>query len=121
MTATRVLIVDDNEAARRLMRIACEANGAEVEDCMDAVGAAAALAAGHFDLILVDCHLPMTDGRDLARQLREGGYTGRVVAATADALLPLTEPESLADFDAVLIKPIPLARIEAELTRLSPA
>ncbi|MEN0074644.1 MAG: response regulator [Paracraurococcus sp.] len=120
MTARRVLIVDDNDAARRLLRIACEANGAEVQDCIDAEGAVAALAEGHFDLILLDCHLPMTDGRDLARQLREGGFAGRVVAATADALLPLTEPETLKDFDEVLIKPIPLARIEAELVRLSP-
>jgi CheY-like chemotaxis protein len=113
---TRVLIVDDNEAARRLLRIACEANGAEVEDCADADAAEAAIAARRFDLLFLDCYLPRTDGRTLAERVRAAGYPGRVVAATADALLPLTEPESLLVFDAVLIKPIPLARIEAELS-----
>ncbi len=119
MKPTRVLIVDDNPAARRLLRIACEANGAEVEDCADAAAAEAVLLLRRFDLMLIDCYMPGTDGRTLARRVRAAGHPGRLVAATADALLPATDPEGMRVFDAVLIKPILMDTIRAELARLA--
>jgi len=115
----RVLIVDDNAAARRLLRIACEANGAEVEDCADAATAEVLLATQRFALLLVDCYMPVTDGRTLAQRIRAAGYPGRIVAATADALLPATDPEGMRVFDAVLIKPIRMETIRAELARVT--
>lgn len=114
----RVLIVDDNAAARRLLRIACELHGAEVEDCASAAAAEAVLAQRRFDLILLDCHMPVTDGRVLAQRVRAAGHPGRLVAATADALLPESDPEGMQVFDRVLIKPIPMSRIGAELAGL---
>ena len=111
----RVLIVDDNASARRLLRLAFEANGAAVADCADAAAAEAVLAGARFDLIVLDCYMPVMDGRTLAGRLRAAGHPGRIVGATADSLLPQTDPEGLAVFDALLIKPIPMATIREEL------
>jgi CheY-like chemotaxis protein len=113
----RVLIVDDNAPARRLLRLAFEANSATVEDCADAAAAEAVLAGARFDLIVLDCYMPVMDGRTLAGRLRAAGHPGRIVGATADSLLPQTDPEGLRVFDALLIKPIPMATIQAELAK----
>jgi CheY-like chemotaxis protein len=118
MAPRRVLIVDDNAAARRLLRIACEVHGAEVEDCADGKAAEAVLALRRFDLILLDCHMPVMDGRMLAQRVRAAGHPGRLVAATADALLPFSDPQGMRVFDGVLIKPIPMDTIRAELAGL---
>lgn len=114
----RVLIVDDNASARRLLRIACELHGAEVEDCADGSTAEAVLTQRRFDLIVLDCHMPVMDGRMLAERVRAAGHPGRLIAATADALLPDADPEGMRLFDGVLIKPIPMDLIGAELAGL---
>lgn len=119
MTPLRVLVVDDNASARRLLRIACEVNGAEVEECNDGAEAEEVLALRRFDLIFLDCYMPVMDGRTLAQRVRAAGHPGRLVAATADALLPRSDPEGMQVFDAVLIKPIPMDRIRVELDKLA--
>jgi response regulator RpfG family c-di-GMP phosphodiesterase/tRNA A-37 threonylcarbamoyl transferase component Bud32 len=68
----RVLIVDDEEAARRLQRTVLERIGCQ---CVEAENGAAALAEverGTFDLVLLDLQLPDTDGYEVCRRLREG-------------------------------------------------
>jgi CheY-like chemotaxis protein len=51
----------------------------------DAVDLAlSALRAGHpFDLILMDLEMPILDGYEAIRRVREGGFTGPILALTA--------------------------------------
>ncbi|WP_404309000.1 PAS domain S-box protein [Neorhodopirellula lusitana] len=86
-----VLIVDDRRDIRFLSRSILTKAGARVEECEDGL-----LAVEHIeraidanqlpDLILLDMQMPNLDGYQTARQLRERGYLGPIIALTADAM-----------------------------------
>lgn len=84
----RVLVADDNHdlqqiLARQLVLLGLEVVG--VSNGRSAVDLAlSALRAGRpFDLILMDLEMPILDGYQATRQVREGGYTGPILALTA--------------------------------------
>lgn len=71
MTLPTVLVVDDESALRKLMRIALEANEWKVIEAADGQHAIVEAAMARPDLILLDLTLPDTDGIDVLRRLRE--------------------------------------------------
>jgi two-component system CheB/CheR fusion protein len=86
-----VLIVDDSRDIRFLSRRFLTAAGATVEEAEDGelavIAATDALASGKvFDLILLDMQMPRLDGYETARALRALGFTGPIIALTADAM-----------------------------------
>lgn len=89
----RVLLAEDGPENRRLMSFILQKAGAELviaENGRDAVDKAL----GHsgsadgtppaepFDLILMDMQMPVIDGYEATRRLRQSGYTGLIVAVT---------------------------------------
>jgi DNA-binding NtrC family response regulator len=69
--AFRLLIVDDEEAARYGMRRALGGGGHAIEEAASVADARARLAAGPPDLMLLDVNLPGESGLDLLRELGE--------------------------------------------------
>lgn len=69
--ATRILIVDDSVQVRRAYRDALVALGYLVTEAADAGEALNALEGASPDVILIDIHLPGTNGYRLAQQIRE--------------------------------------------------
>ena len=68
----RVLVIDDDEQVRSLLRRVLTAEGYEVDLAPDAATARSILALGPSpDLALLDVNLPDDDGRDLLAQIRE--------------------------------------------------
>jgi DNA-binding response OmpR family regulator len=81
---TAVLLVDDDGPFRHaLAEQLRDEQGFETREAEDAAAALAALAAGHFDLILLDVGLPDMDGRDLCRAIRARGVAAPVIMLTA--------------------------------------
>src|SRR5205823_5745 len=71
----RVLVVDDNATNRRILEEVLSnwrMRPTPVASAREALAAlSAAQAAGEaFELVLTDCHMPETDGFDLARQIQ---------------------------------------------------
>jgi two-component system, OmpR family, response regulator len=66
-----VLIVDDDREIRRLVGRFLTENGLRATAVGDAAEADAALAAGAFDLVVLDLMLPGEDGLSFARRLRQ--------------------------------------------------
>ena len=82
----RILIAEDGETNRKLMKLLLQQTGAEivlVENGMEAVVAARNSV---FDLILLDMQMPVMDGYSAASQLRADGFTKPIVALTAHAM-----------------------------------
>jgi CheY-like chemotaxis protein len=119
--AMHVLIVDDNDSARAVLRATCRMLGAAPTTCASAAEAQATLPAQPFRLALIDYHMPGTDGVVLARWLRGAAPGLRLVATTADVTLR-SDATMLADvFDKVLYKPLNMAAIAAEIAAASAA
>jgi len=105
----RFLAVDDNEINRKLNTILLHQWGIAVDEAADGVAAIEACSRQHYDLILMDVHMPAMDGIEATRRIRmlqEGGKTTPVVALTANALSGDRERYMAAGMDDYLEKPL---------------
>lgn len=68
--AVRILVVDDEERIRRLLKMYLEKEGYTIEEAMDGEQALELALTNHYDLILLDVMLPGIDGIDVCSKLR---------------------------------------------------
>lgn len=85
----KILVVEDNPINQELAREMLKSLNCKVDVCGDGLEAIGTLRHQHFDLILMDCHMPNMDGYDTTMALRElEQQTGQkpvpVIALTAD-------------------------------------
>jgi CheY-like chemotaxis protein/HPt (histidine-containing phosphotransfer) domain-containing protein len=113
-----VLVVEDNATNQRVARAMLEALGCRVELASDGEAALARIA-GAFDLVLMDCQMPVRDGYATAREWRrlERGRRTPIVALTAHSLPGEREKCLDAGMDDHATKPFTLAALEALLAR----
>jgi two-component system, OmpR family, KDP operon response regulator KdpE len=69
----RVLVVDDEPAIRRFLRLSLGAEGHQVNEAADGRSALDALQKNLADILILDLGLPGIDGLDVIRELRERG------------------------------------------------
>jgi signal transduction histidine kinase/DNA-binding response OmpR family regulator len=87
----RVLVAEDSEDVRQLVRLILEGVGLEV-DCVASGRAAleyamtSAVAGRSYDVILLDVQIPELDGCETARRLRQRGWHAPIVAFTSSVL-----------------------------------
>ncbi len=114
-------MVDDNEDAAELLASALELMGHTVRVAHD--GPAALKLAPEFDpeLALLDIGLPVMDGYELARRLRDDPALRRVplVALTGYGQPSDRERSEAAGFDAHLVKPVDIERVAALIRQLT--
>jgi CheY-like chemotaxis protein len=122
LTGLRVLVVDDSNEGQRLVEAYLTRSGATLECAADGPTALAAFGAGMFDVVLMDLHMPGTDGFAVTRELRRlesesGARSTPIVALSAD-VLPATVRRALDEgFAEHLAKPIRRADLMALLQR----
>jgi len=85
---TRVLLVEDDPAVTRLAKYFLMELRATVEHAANGEEAIKKAASNVYDVIIMDMEMPVMNGFDAVKQLRESGYTGTIVAVTG-----LTQPE----------------------------
>jgi len=79
----RLLVVDDTEANRNLLKIILTNLGYQVETAGSAAIALKLLADQGFDLVFMDCQMPGMDGFEATRQLRNKNFQMPIIALTA--------------------------------------
>lgn len=67
----RILVVDDEERIRRLLKMYLEKEGYAIEEAEDGETALRLATTGEFDLILLDVMLPGIDGIEVCTRLRQ--------------------------------------------------
>jgi PAS domain S-box-containing protein len=82
----RVLVVDDGDTNRKLIRLVLGRAGAEVEQAENGQQAVERALAESFDVILMDMQMPVMDGYAATRKLRSRGLTIPIIALTANAM-----------------------------------
>ncbi len=119
----RVLLVDDNEDAARLLCELLQMNGHEVVVAHD--GAAALVARTTFlpEVALLDIGLPRMDGYELARHLRAQQPTPhlRLIAITGYGEAKDRQRSRAAGFEEHLVKPVDVEEVCLLLSGTAPA
>ena len=111
--AMRVLVADDEDSIRFVLREALEGEGHVVEEARDGDAAAQALASGSFDLAFLDIRMPGQTGLEVLDQVRGTGATTAVVIMTArNTLDNAVEAMKRGALD-YLVKPFSLAEATA--------
>ncbi|MBK9385746.1 MAG: response regulator [Planctomycetes bacterium] len=105
-----VLVAEDNVVNQKVARRLLENLGCTVDVASDGVEAVAAVEAGSFDLVLMDCQMPLLDGYDATRVIRVNenlrGVRTPILAMTANAMKGDRERCLDAGMDDYLPKPI---------------
>jgi PAS domain S-box-containing protein len=120
-TGRRVLVVDDNVDAARLIAAALEAIGYETRVAFDGPTALDAAAAFEPHAALLDVGLPLMDGYELARQLRDRTRNARppsLIAVTGYGQPSDYERSRAAGFQAHVVKPVDVHELARLLEQL---
>jgi two-component system CheB/CheR fusion protein len=119
----RVLVVDDNEDAARMLAMLLELEGNQVSVAHDGPGALAAARTFHPDVVLLDISLPGMDGYEVARRVRQlPGMQGVVlIAQTGWGQEEDRHRSRAAGCDAHLLKPVELETLQELLKSLRPS
>jgi two-component system cell cycle response regulator DivK len=113
----RVLIVEDNDRNRELIRDILDFHGFELLEASNATDAIALAIGDRPDVVLMDIQLPDLDGNAALRQLRTNPKTAdiRVVALTAFAMKGDRQRFLTAGFDGYLEKPVDVRTLAAQV------
>ncbi|MFT5732764.1 MAG: two-component system sensor histidine kinase/response regulator [Planctomycetota bacterium] len=111
---TRVLVVEDNAVNQRLAKAMLDRAGFQCDIANHGEEALAMLSQLPFDLVLMDCQMPVMDGFAATRAIRErearNGTHVPIIAMTANAMEGDAERCYDAGMDAYLSKPISASR-----------
>jgi two-component system, sensor histidine kinase and response regulator len=115
-----VLLVEDNAINQRVARRFLERLGCEVQVVGDGQQAVDAYQHNTYGFILMDMQMPVMDGLEATRRIREfeaGGQRTPIVALTANAMMGTLERCLGAGMDDYLTKPLDISRLQDVLDR----
>jgi CheY-like chemotaxis protein/anti-sigma regulatory factor (Ser/Thr protein kinase) len=115
LTPRSVLVVEDNDINRAVLRGMLRRRNCKVVEAGDGRTGVAVAGSQRFDLVLMDVAMPGIDGIEAARQIRAGGgpsATTPIVAVTAHAGKAEIAEVLRAGFDSVVTKPVESQRID---------
>ncbi|MGE5047138.1 MAG: ATP-binding protein, partial [Deltaproteobacteria bacterium] len=119
--ARRILLIEDNDDARAMLREALALNGHEVADAADGTTGLAIASSRPPEVAVIDIGLPDIDGYEVARRLRgsvDGGIA--LIALTGYGQHEDRRRSQDAGFGMHLTKPVDLEQLEAAIAALSP-
>jgi len=114
----RILVVEDNPVNREVLLAQLSRLGYQAAAVENGAEAVEALAAAGYDLVLMDCQMPVMDGFEATLHIREVHRSDiPIVAVTADAM-PADRDRCLqAGMNDYLAKPVELQRLADVLTK----
>ena len=122
--AARVLVAEDNAINQQVISALLKHLGVSAVVVGDGGLAVEAMAQGHFDLVLMDCQMPVLDGYEATRRIRalpdRSAARVPIVALTANALAEDRPACLAAGMDDYLAKPITGARLAQVLSQHLP-
>jgi two-component system, cell cycle response regulator DivK len=119
MSAGKILVADDSEPSRELIREVLEMSDYEVIEAADGAEALCRIRDSAPDLVLMDIQMPRMDGYAVLRQVRQDRQLVSlpVVALTAFAMQGDRERALNAGFDGYITKPVDIAALRCEIRR----
>ena len=124
MNNKKILIVEDDENIRELLRLYLEREGYEISEAENGAVGLSKWKAENPDMMLLDVMMPVMDGWQVIREVRESGSSIPVIMITAKG--ETMDKVSCLELgaDDYIVKPLEMrevvARVRAVLRRLSP-
>ncbi|MEE0839242.1 MAG: response regulator, partial [Acutalibacteraceae bacterium] len=117
----KILIAEDDHELRRLFAHVLIKNGYTVKEVANGKEALDAIDTDYYDLIISDVMMPIVDGYQLVRQLRDAGNNTPVLMITAKDAFDDMRLGILSGADDYMIKPVNVnemvLRVQALLRR----
>ena len=118
----RVLVAEDHPVNRQYMAALLEGMGHKPHFAGNGLEAVQAIREQHFDIVLMDLHMPVLDGVGATLSIRAlpdgAAATVPIIALTADAFAQTRERCLMAGMNDFLAKPVSPERLSAMLRRL---
>ena len=89
LRGVKVLLTDDNAINRQVIKLFLAPHGCEITDAVNGQEALDRLSSQPFDVVLLDVHMPVMDGKEAIQRIRassDSWNTLPVIALTADAM-----------------------------------
>ena len=115
-----VLLAEDNPVNQRVAARLLERLGFEVDVVGDGSQAVAAVARRRYDAVLMDLQMPVMDGYEATRRIRQSSHEQRrvpIIALTAHAMTGDRERALAGGLDDYVCKPVRPADLAAVLDR----
>jgi CheY-like chemotaxis protein len=115
-----VLVVEDNAVNCLVVQAMLESLGMTVTLAHDGAQAVATVQAHDFDLVLMDCQMPVMDGYEATRRIRSSGHPHArvpIIALTAHALAEDRQRCEAAGMNDYLPKPVTSEALASVLQR----
>ncbi len=109
----KVLVAEDNSNNQKVIRLLLRRLGIEADIVSDGLEAVNAASASDYDIILLDIQMPVMDGLEASRAIRNLNLPKRpfIFALTANVFQEDRDAASAAGMDDYLAKPITLTRL----------
>ena len=124
LSGMKFLCAEDNAINAEILEMLLETKGASCTICsngQEIVDAFASVKPGEYDMILMDVQMPVMDGLEATRRIRNGeNPLGRIIpilAMTANAFLEDMQKSKEAGMDEHLSKPVDIAALEQTVKR----
>jgi signal transduction histidine kinase/CheY-like chemotaxis protein len=122
LSARRVLVAEDNAVNRTVVLQFLERLGVTADAVSDGRGVLAALEAEQYDLVLMDCHMPVMDGLEATRRVRQADPDSLRADVPIVALTASVMPDDRtrcweAGMNDFLAKPIQIDELRQALER----
>jgi PAS domain S-box-containing protein len=111
LKSARVLVVDDGEPNRELIRLILRRAGLTVDEASNGQQAVQMVAQAKYDVILMDMQMPILDGYAATGQIRDAGHTMPIIALTGHAMKGDEERCLAAGCTGYLTKPVDIDRL----------
>ena len=115
----RILLVEDNQVNQLVASSILKKLGHTVESAENGQRALDAMAAGEFDLILMDCQMPIMDGYEATRRIRQNSDWQQVpiIAVTANVMQGDRDDCITAGMNDYVTKPYKREELRAAINR----
>lgn len=118
MNETKILLADDEEALRELLREQLSAQGYTIDEAQDGVEAVEKLQQHSYHLAILDINMPRKTGLDVLRHIREQNLPVRVIMLTGRLGFSVGSESMLLGADEYITKPFDLDYLEMAIKKV---